>query len=93
MVAFAYDDGIFGAQFVKVGKCGYTHALASVINEFKPEIFLIGATAIGMNFLFFLCSSRTITLVVSTVKRRVLIFFQYACFNGKCKFVFSWRMG
>ena len=25
----------------------YTHALASVINEFKPEIFLIGATAIG----------------------------------------------
>ena len=25
----------------------YAHALASVINEFKPEIFLIGATAIG----------------------------------------------
>ena len=25
----------------------YTHALASVINEFKPEIFLVGATAIG----------------------------------------------
>ena len=25
----------------------YTHAVASVINEFKPEIFLIGATAIG----------------------------------------------
>ena len=25
----------------------YTHALASVIAEFKPEIFLIGATAIG----------------------------------------------
>ena len=25
----------------------YTHALASVINEFKPEIMLIGATAIG----------------------------------------------
>jgi len=25
----------------------YTHALASVIEEFKPEIFLIGATAIG----------------------------------------------
>ena len=25
----------------------YTHALASVINEFKPDIFLIGATAIG----------------------------------------------
>lgn len=25
----------------------YTHALASVIDEFKPEIFLIGATAIG----------------------------------------------
>lgn len=25
----------------------YTHAIASVINEFKPEIFLIGATAIG----------------------------------------------
>ena len=25
----------------------YTHALASVIKEFKPEIFLIGATAIG----------------------------------------------
>lgn len=25
----------------------YTHALSSVINEFKPEIMLIGATAIG----------------------------------------------
>lgn len=25
----------------------YTHALAAVIEEFKPEIFLIGATAIG----------------------------------------------
>ena len=25
----------------------YTHALASVIDEFKPDIFLIGATAIG----------------------------------------------
>lgn len=25
----------------------YTHALASVINEFKPEIMLVGATAIG----------------------------------------------
>ncbi len=25
----------------------YTHALASVIKEFKPEIFLVGATAIG----------------------------------------------
>ncbi len=25
----------------------YAHALASAINEFKPEIFLIGATAIG----------------------------------------------
>ena len=25
----------------------YAHALASVINEFKPEIFLVGATAIG----------------------------------------------
>ena len=25
----------------------YTHALASVINEFKPEIALVGATAIG----------------------------------------------
>ena len=25
----------------------YTHAIASVIKEFKPEIFLIGATAIG----------------------------------------------
>ena len=25
----------------------YTHALASVINEFKPEIVLVGATAIG----------------------------------------------
>ena len=25
----------------------YTHAIASVIEEFKPEIFLIGATAIG----------------------------------------------
>ena len=25
----------------------YTHAIASVIQEFKPEIFLIGATAIG----------------------------------------------
>ena len=23
----------------------YTHALASVINEFKPEIMLVGATA------------------------------------------------
>ena len=25
----------------------YTHALASVINEFKPDIMLVGATAIG----------------------------------------------
>ena len=25
----------------------YAHALASVINEFKPDIFLVGATAIG----------------------------------------------
>ena len=25
----------------------YAHAIASVINEFKPEIFLVGATAIG----------------------------------------------
>ncbi len=25
----------------------YTHAIASVINEFKPEIMLVGATAIG----------------------------------------------
>ena len=25
----------------------YAHALASVINEFKPDVFLIGATAIG----------------------------------------------
>ena len=25
----------------------YTHAIASVIKEFKPEVFLIGATAIG----------------------------------------------
>ncbi|MBQ7430202.1 MAG: electron transfer flavoprotein subunit alpha/FixB family protein [Butyrivibrio sp.] len=25
----------------------YTHALASVVNEFKPEILLVGATAIG----------------------------------------------
>ena len=25
----------------------YTHALASVIDEFKPDVFLIGATAIG----------------------------------------------
>lgn len=25
----------------------YTHAITSVINEFKPDIFLIGATAIG----------------------------------------------
>ena len=25
----------------------YAHALACVINEFKPEIFLVGATAIG----------------------------------------------
>ena len=25
----------------------YTHAIASIIKEFKPEIFLIGATAIG----------------------------------------------
>ncbi len=25
----------------------YTHALASVINEFKPDVFLVGATAIG----------------------------------------------
>ena len=25
----------------------YTHALASVINEFKPEVMLVGATAIG----------------------------------------------
>lgn len=25
----------------------YTHALASIINEFKPEIVLVGATAIG----------------------------------------------
>ncbi|MGF6785685.1 electron transfer flavoprotein alpha subunit, partial [Aequitasia blattaphilus] len=25
----------------------YTHALASVINQFKPEIVLVGATAIG----------------------------------------------
>ena len=25
----------------------YTHALASVINEYKPEIILVGATAIG----------------------------------------------
>ena len=27
----------------------YTHAIASVIKEFKPEIFLIGATAIGIS--------------------------------------------
>ena len=25
----------------------YTHALASVINEYKPDIMLVGATAIG----------------------------------------------
>ncbi len=25
----------------------YAHALASVINEFKPEVMLVGATAIG----------------------------------------------
>ena len=25
----------------------YAHALASVINEYKPEIVLVGATAIG----------------------------------------------
>ena len=25
----------------------YTHAITAVINEFKPDIFLIGATAIG----------------------------------------------
>ncbi|MFI3201491.1 MAG: electron transfer flavoprotein subunit alpha/FixB family protein [Eubacteriales bacterium] len=25
----------------------YTHALASVINEYKPDVFLVGATAIG----------------------------------------------
>ena len=25
----------------------YAHALASVINEYKPEIMLVGATAIG----------------------------------------------
>ena len=25
----------------------YAHALASVINEYKPDIFLVGATAIG----------------------------------------------
>ena len=25
----------------------YAHALASVINKYKPEIFLVGATAIG----------------------------------------------
>ncbi len=25
----------------------YTHALASIINEYKPDVFLVGATAIG----------------------------------------------
>ena len=29
----------------------YAHALASVINEFKPDIMLVGATAIGTEFL------------------------------------------
>ena len=28
----------------------YAHALASVINEYKPEIMLVGATAIGRDF-------------------------------------------
>ena len=29
----------------------YTHALASVIQEYKPEIMLVGATAIGRDLL------------------------------------------
>ena len=33
MVAFAYDDGIFGAQFVKVGKCGTEHGVGRYITE------------------------------------------------------------
>ena len=35
----------------------YTHAIASVINEFKPEIFLIGATAIGRDLGPRVCAS------------------------------------
>ena len=33
MVAFADDDGIFGAQFVKVGKCGTEHGVGRYITE------------------------------------------------------------
>ena len=29
----------------------YAHALASVINEYKPEIVLVGATAIGLSLI------------------------------------------
>ena len=34
----------------------YTHAIASVIKEFKPEIFLIGATAIGRDLVPRVCA-------------------------------------
>ena len=34
----------------------YTHAIASVIKEFKPEIFLIGATAIGRDLGLRVCA-------------------------------------
>ena len=34
----------------------YTHAIASVIEEFKPEIFLIGATAIGRDLGLRVCA-------------------------------------
>ena len=48
----------------------YAHALASVINQYKPEIMLVGATAIGRD-LGPRVSARVATNMISGLYRRL----------------------
>ena len=46
----------------------YAHALASVINEYKPEIMLVGATAIGRDL-----GQQTVLLLKSEISHWLLL--------------------
>ena len=46
----------------------YAHALSSVINEYKPEIVLVGATAIGRDLVFQLVFRLVLQLTVQYLR-------------------------
>ena len=52
----------------------YAHALASVINEYKPEIVLVGATAIGRDLVLVFLHVLQQVLLLTVLYLRLVIF-------------------